>query len=190
MAKTRINKVYTKFGDKGNTMLVGGEIVEKDSARVESYGDVDELNSILGIALTGNPTKLASKILKKIQNDLFILGADLASTKNVKVPRIHQSKVTWVERNIDKLVEIVGPLKEFILPAGSFNASTLHLARTVCRRCERVCCGLYEEEKIDKVVISYLNRLSDAFFVWSRSVAKSLNHDEHTWNPNKGSSAK
>ena len=104
MAKNRINKVYTKFGDKGNTMLVGGEVVRKDSIRVESYGDADELNSILGVALTENPTKLASQILKKIQNDLFILGADLASTKSVKVPRINQSKVNWVEKNIVKLV--------------------------------------------------------------------------------------
>tara|TARA_B100000900_G_C20425227_1_gene652640 strand:+ start:123 stop:680 length:558 start_codon:yes stop_codon:yes gene_type:complete len=168
MAKTRINKVYTKFGDKGNTMLVGGEIVEKDSARVESYGDVDELNSILGIALTGNPTKLASKILKKIQNDLFILGADLASTKNVKVPRIHQSKVAWVERNIDKLVEIVGPLKEFILPAGSFNASTLHLARTVCRRCERKIVSLSKKEWMNPKALIYINRLSDLLFVLAR----------------------
>ena len=168
MAKNRINKVYTKFGDKGNTMLVGGEVVRKDSIRVESYGDADELNSILGVALTENPTKLASQILKKIQNDLFILGADLASTKSVKVPRINQSKANWVEKNIDKLVEIVGPLKEFILPAGSFNASTLHLARTVCRRCERKIVALSKVEWINSKALIYINRLSDLLFVLAR----------------------
>ena len=168
MAKNRINKVYTKFGDKGNTMLVGGEVVRKDSIRVESYGDADELNSILGVALTENPTKLASQILKKIQNDLFILGADLASTKSVKVPRINQSKVNWVEKNIDKLVEIVGPLKEFILPAGSFNASTLHFARTVCRRCERKIVALSKVEWINSKALIYINRLSDLLFVLAR----------------------
>ena len=103
MPINRINKVYTKFGDAGNTMLVGGEVVPKDSIRVESYGDIDELNSCIGLVLTGEISKPCSKLLNKIKNDLFILGADLASTKNVKVPRITGSKILWLEKQIDNM---------------------------------------------------------------------------------------
>ena len=116
MAKNRINKVYTKFGDAGNTMLVSGEIVSKDSIRVESYGDIDELNSFIGLALTDKISARGKRILNKIQNDLFILGADLASTKDIKVPRITKTKISWIEKEIDKLVDIVGPLKNLFYP--------------------------------------------------------------------------
>ena len=131
--------------------------------------------------------------MHRVQNDLFNLGTILATEPEdmvASMPRITLEDIQVLENEIDLANKNLANLHSFVLPGGSKINAFLHLARTVCRRCERVCCGLYEEEKIDKVVISYLNRLSDAFFVWSRSVAKSLNHDEHTWNPNKGSSAK
>ena len=166
--KTRITKVYTKFGDKGNTMLVGGEVTSKDSERVVTYGDIDELNSILGLALTGLVSNKVKKILSKIQNDLFILGADLASKKNVSVPRIKKNRINWAETTIDKYVLEVGTLKEFILPAGSFAASTLHIARTVCRRAERKIVSLGKKEWISPNSLIYVNRLSDLLFVLAR----------------------
>ena len=156
MPKNRINKVYTKFGDAGNTMLVGGEVVPKDSIRVESYGDIDELNSCIGLVLTGEISKPCSKILNKIQNDLFILGADLASTKNVKVPRITGSKILWLEKQIDKYVEIVGPLKEFILPAGCFTGTCLHFSRVICRRAERKIVSLSKIEWVNPKAQIYI----------------------------------
>ena len=135
--KLRISKVYTKFGDKGKTMLVGGETVLKSSEKVASYGDIDELNSVIGLSMTGDISKDVKKILSLIQNDLFIIGADLASNKETKVPRIKKARISWQEKNIDKYNSKVGPLEEFILPSGSFTGSCLHLARTVCRRAER-----------------------------------------------------
>ena len=168
MPKNRINKVYTKFGDTGNTMLVGGEVVSKDAIRVESYGDIDELNSCIGLVLTGEISKSCIKVLNKIQNDLFILGADLASTKDVKVPRITGSKISWLEKQIDKYVEIVGPLKEFILPAGCFTGTCLHLSRVVCRRAERKIVSLSKIEWVNPKAQIYVNRLSDLLFVLAR----------------------
>tara|TARA_A100001234_G_scaffold18572_1_gene14817 strand:- start:33845 stop:34408 length:564 start_codon:yes stop_codon:yes gene_type:complete len=168
MAKNRINKVYTKFGDAGNTMLVSGEIVSKDSIRVESYGDIDELNSFIGLALTDKISARGKRILNKIQNDLFILGADLASTKDIKVPRITKTKIGWIEKEIDKLVDIVGPLKEFILPAGCFTGTCLHLSRVVCRRAERKMVTLSKDEWINSKAQIYVNRLSDLLFVLAR----------------------
>ena len=106
------------------------------------------------------------------------------------MPRISEEDIEVLENEIDFANKDLPILHSFVLPGGSKINAFFHLARTICRRCERVCCNLYESEKIDRVVISYLNRLSDAFFVWSRFVAKSLKHEEHTWNPNKGSSAK
>jgi len=166
--KTRITKIYTKFGDGGNTVLVGGEITAKDSERVEAYGDIDELNSIIGLALVGLTSKKVRNILSKIQNDLFILGADLASKKNVPVPRIKKNRINWAETTIDKYVLEVGTLKEFILPAGSFAASTLHIARTVCRRAERKIVSLGKKEWISPNSLIYVNRLSDLLFVLAR----------------------
>jgi len=166
--KTRISKVYTKTGDMGKTMLVDGKIVFKDSERVIAYGDIDELNSILGIVLSTEINKRVRTILTTIQNDLFILGADLASTKDVNVPRIKKSKITWLENTIDKYVEEVGPLKEFVLPAGTLSGSTLHHARTVCRRAERSAVSLQKKEWINSFSLIYINRLSDLLFVLAR----------------------
>ena len=193
-----ISKVYTKTGDSGKTSLVGGQKVLKSNIRINAFGEIDELNSVVGICV--EELKLQkydfSKLIQslhRVQNDLFNLGTILATEPEDMVatmPRITLEDIQVLENEIDLANKNLANLHSFVLPGGSKINAFLHLARTVCRRCERVCCGLYEEEKIDKVVISYLNRLSDAFFVWSRLVAKSLNHDEHTWNPNKGSSAK
>ena len=193
-----ISKVYTKTGDSGKTSLVGGQKVLKSNIRINAFGEIDELNSVVGICV--EELKLQkydfSKLIQslhRVQNDLFNLGTILATESEdmvASMPRITLEDIQVLENEIDLANKNLANLHSFVLPGGSKINAFLHLARTVCRRCERVCCGLYEEEKIDKVVISYLNRLSDAFFVWSRLVAKSLNHDEHTWNPNKGSSAK
>ena len=193
-----ISKVYTKTGDSGKTSLVGGQKVLKSNIRINAFGEIDELNSVVGICV--QELKLQkydfSKLIEslhRVQNDLFNLGTILATEPEdmvASMPRITLEDIQVLENEIDLANKNLANLNSFVLPGGSKINAFLHLARTVCRRCERVCCGLYEEEKIDKVVISYLNRLSDAFFVWSRLVAKSLNHDEHTWNPNKGSSAK
>ena len=174
--KMRISKVYTKFGDKGETMLVGGEVVSKNSDRVSAYGEVDELNSALGVALSGNMSKDVKKIINVIQNDLFILGADLASTKETKVPRIKKTKISRIEKTIDKYNAEVGPLKEFILPSGSLVGSNLHLARTICRRVERRVVALNEIEWVNPSVLIYINRLSDLLFVLARHQNK-ISHE-------------
>tara|TARA_Y100001970_G_scaffold294241_1_gene449010 strand:- start:11855 stop:12415 length:561 start_codon:yes stop_codon:yes gene_type:complete len=166
--KMRITKVYTRSGDKGKTMLVGGEIVSKDSNRVISYGDIDELNSALGVALAGEMSKGVKKIINEIQNDLFIIGADLAATKETKVPRIKKTRVNKLEKIIDLYNDKVGPLKEFILPTGSLVGSYLHLSRTICRRCERQIVGLGKTEWVNPNVMMYVNRLSDLLFVLAR----------------------
>ena len=193
-----ISKVYTKTGDSGKTSLVGGQKVLKSNIRINAFGEIDELNSVVGICveelkmLNLDFSKLINA-LHSVQNDLFNLGTILATEPQdmtPNMPRISEEDIEVLENEIDFANKDLPILHSFVLPGGSKINAFFHLARTICRRCERVCCNLYETEKIDKVVISYLNRLSDAFFVWSRFVAESLKHEEHTWNPNKGSSAK
>ena len=151
--KMRISKVYTKFGDKGKTILVGGEVVSKSSIRVESYGEVDELNSVLGVARSEDMLQEIKEIINMVQNDLFIVGADLASTKSTKVPRIGKVKINKLEKTINHYNKRVGPLKEFILPSGSLVGSYLHLARTICRRAERHVVLLSETEWVNPNVL-------------------------------------
>lgn len=193
-----ISKVYTKTGDKGKTSLVGGQKVLKSNVRIHAYGEIDELNSVVGLCI--EELKLMDKdfsslivSLTKIQNDLFNLGTILATEPEdmtPSMPRITEDDIKVLEDEIDKANKELPILHSFVLPGGSKANAFLHLARTVCRRCERNCCDLYEEEKIDKIVISYLNRLSDNFFVWSRWVANELKHEENTWDPNSGSSTR
>ena len=191
-----ISKVYTKTGDDGKTSLVGGQKVLKSNVRIHAYGEIDELNSILGICieelkLLDYDFKSLIESLTRIQNDLFNLGTILATEPEdmtPSMPRITLEDIEILEKEIDEANKDLPVLHSFVLPGGSKINSFLHLARTVCRRCERVCCGLYEAEKTDKVVVSYLNRLSDVFFVWSRLVCKIIEHKENTWDPNKGSS--
>jgi cob(I)alamin adenosyltransferase len=164
-------KIYTKTGDKGETGLFGGDRVAKDSPRIEAYGAVDELNSLIGIIRALRPNKKIDNVLRKIQSDLFVLGADLATRKADKrslIPRISHSHIASLEKTIDLLQLPLRPLKSFILPGGTVAASHLHYARTVCRRAERSTVRLSRSEKINENVRVYLNRLSDLLFVLAR----------------------
>ena len=168
MAKKRITKVYTKTGDKGLTSLVGGERVSKASLRVDSYGDVDELNAVLGIIRSQGVDEEINTLIIKIQNDLFVMGADLASPLDIEVPRVSAESIKNLETAIDQFLEELEPLKEFILPSGNKGGSYLHFARTVSRRAERKIVKLMDEEEIGDNVLIYLNRLSDLLFVMAR----------------------
>ncbi|NIP37979.1 MAG: cob(I)yrinic acid a,c-diamide adenosyltransferase [Candidatus Dadabacteria bacterium] len=178
MAKKRITRVYTKTGDDGYTSLVFGQRVSKASKRVTAYGDVDELNSFIGVIRSKNTDKRIDNLLTAIQNDLFIIGADLASVDSDKSLRLTKKRVAFLERNIDKYLENLEPLKEFILPGGSEAGSFIHLARTVARRAERNVALLKETEEINGLVLIYLNRLSDLFFVLARIVNKNAEQPE------------
>ncbi len=172
VTQMRITKVYTRAGDKGETSLVGGARVSKASLRVEAYGEVDELNSVIGLARVRTQDQEISEILGMIQNDLFTLGADLASPSEIDVPRIDASFVERIEEWADRFLEQTQPLKEFILPGGSEAGATLHLARTVARRAERRVVALSENEQLNPETIAYLNRLSDLLFI----IARVVNH--------------
>src|SRR5690242_10019914 len=166
MAKgNRISKVTTRTGDSGQTSLVGGTRVSKSSPRVEAYGDVDELNSLLGLAHSRRSDEQVNEALSVIQNDLFTLGADLASPAEIQVPRIDDSFVNSLERFSEAFLKELEPLKEFILPGGTETGAILHVARTVARRAERRVVALAEVEEINAATITYLNRLSDLLFI-------------------------
>ena len=166
----RISKVYTKAGDGGETALVGGAKVSKASARVEAYGDVDELNSVIGLARAGLEDQQVDEVLSLLQNDLFTVGGDLASPASIQVPRIEASFIKTLEETADRFLTQLEPLTEFILPGGSTGGATLHLARTVARRAERRTVLLAQTEEINSLVIVYLNRLSDLLFILARVV--------------------
>jgi cob(I)alamin adenosyltransferase len=168
----RISKVYTKTGDGGETSLVGGKRVSKASLRVEAYGDVDELNSVIGLARAYLKDTEVDEALSLIQNDLFTLGADLASPADIQVPRITDEFIATLEDLSDRFLEELEPLKEFILPGGAEAGAALHMARTVARRSERKVVALSSEEGINPPVIVYLNRLSDLLFILARLINK------------------
>lgn len=165
-------KIYTKNGDGGETSLLGGERVSKDALRIEAYGTVDELNSSLGIARALKPSADLDRIIEIIQNDLFVLGATLAvpgAKRPAPVKPVGQEHVSRLEQTIDSLDAKLPPLNTFILPGGSPIAAQLHLARTICRRAERLVVRLSKSEIVDEVSIAYLNRLSDTLFVLART---------------------
>lgn len=166
----RITKVYTKTGDAGETSLVGGARVSKAGLRVSAFGDVDELNSLLGVARTFLSDAEMDADLGRIQNELFILGADLASPMDVPLRRVDETLVADLERLIDRLLEELEPLQEFILPSGCQAGAFLHLARTVARRAERSVVLLREREPINAQALIYMNRLSDFLFVAARVI--------------------
>ncbi len=168
----RITRVYTRSGDAGETSLVDGSRVSKSDLRVAAYGEVDELNSLLGIARVGLADGQLDDALGKIQNELFVVGADLASPLTIQVPRILEEHVSEMERLIDLLLEELEPLREFILPGGSQFGATLHLARTVARRAERSVVELAAQSEINPRALEYLNRLSDLLFVMARVANK------------------
>lgn len=180
MAKKRITRVYTKTGDKGETSLVDGSRISKSSKRVDTFGDVDELNSILGISLQYINDREIGDVLNSIQNDLFILGGDLATPSDfeIEIPRIGPEMIKKLEKLIDSYHSEVGDLREFILPAGKGASPYVHLARTVCRRAERKIVDLSNEETVNGSAIIFLNRLSDLLFVVARVVNKRAGFEE------------
>jgi cob(I)alamin adenosyltransferase len=189
----RLNRIYTKAGDGGQTRLVGGQKVAKNSARLDSYGTVDELSACIGLARTaleapGAPAEAPAlaAVLRRIQNELFNLGSDLATLpedRHPKQPLIEARHVTALEREIDAWNEHLPELRSFVLPGGGMVASYLHLARTVCRRAERIVVGLRASEEIGPEVLPYLNRLSDALFVMSRHASRIYGEPEPLWQP-------
>ena len=180
-------KIYTRTGDKGTTGLFGGQRVPKPHPRIDAYGCVDETNSFLGVVRTHTSShgKLhpLDEQLSHIQNDLFVLGADLATPMDSKavVPRIQAEQVTSLEKMIDALDADLPTLKHFILPGGSEAAAALHVARTVCRRAERMVVHLAELEQINEEGPVYLNRLSDLLFTMARWANHQLGIDEASW---------
>lgn len=187
----RLTRIYTRTGDKGETGLAGGVRVPKDSDRIEAYGTVDELNSILGIVRSFlkeiPPREVFQKIdpkLYKIQNILFVVGADLATAPGKTYPNrvfVQDKQVTELENWMDEWQADLKPLPEFILPGGGKISSFLHQARTVCRRAERITIRLSRKEEVRGEVLRYLNRLSDALFVLARWLAERLGEEESLW---------
>ncbi|HET7375367.1 MAG TPA: cob(I)yrinic acid a,c-diamide adenosyltransferase [Anaerolineae bacterium] len=183
----RLTKLYTRTGDEGTTALGGGQRVPKDSLRVEAYGTVDELNSQIGLALAHGLSPRLTEALPVIQNELFHLGSNLAFREEDKahyqLPAIDQRHIDQLEALIDELNGVVGPLENFILPGGTIGAAQLHVARTICRRAERIASALARAEPIGEFVIRYLNRLSDALFVMARYENKQRGLTEPLWDP-------
>jgi cob(I)alamin adenosyltransferase len=191
----RLNRIYTKAGDGGDTRLVGGQKVRKDALRIEAYGTVDELSACIGLARTalgaaGAPAgadRLAA-VLLRVQNELFNLGSDLATLaadRRPTQPAIEARHSAALEHEIDDWNASLPELRSFVLPGGGFVAAYLHLARTVCRRAERLIVRLSDAEPIGAAVIPYVNRLSDALFVMSRHAVRLYGEPEPLWEPEK-----
>ena len=181
-----VAKIYTRTGDGGETGLVGGARVQKDSLRVTAYGSVDEVNSVLGIARALLKDNELDALLAELQADLFVVGADLASVSGDEqrnLPQITKEKVIELERTIDKYETELSPLKSFILPGGGVTGSILHNARTVARRAERHIVTLSKAERINEQVIPYMNRLSDLLFVLARVANHRDRKGDVEWHP-------
>lgn len=181
-------KIYTKTGDAGKTSLIGGTKVPKSNIRIDSYGTVDELNSFIGMVRDQVDDSNSKNVLKEIQDRLFTIGSSLACDPEkeplMKIPDLKEEDVTFLEREIDKMNETLPPMKNFILPGGHLAVSTAHVARCVCRRAERICVAMHEnEEFVDLLVLKYLNRLSDYLFVLARYIGHLLNAEEIAWKP-------
>lgn len=179
-------KIYTKTGDKGGTSLIGGVRVPKSHIRIESYGTVDELNSYIGMVGDLAADATINEWLREIQDRLFTVGAVLATNPDkelrMKLPDLHESDVTWLEARIDEMNEDLPEMRSFILPGGNLASSTCHVARCVCRRAERICVAMQEQQEvIPAIVIQYLNRLSDMLFVLARYIGHKNNAPEIPW---------
>jgi len=180
-------KIYTKTGDKGDTSLFGGKRLPKSHIRIEAYGTVDELNSYVGLVRDVVGSEEIRLVLKEIQDRLFTIGANLATDpdKKMPIPDVLETDVELLEKEIDRMNENLPPLKNFILPGGHQHVSFCHLARCVCRRAERLVVALNMEDKVEPILIHYLNRLSDYLFVLCRQIAHDLGVEEIPWNPRK-----
>jgi cob(I)alamin adenosyltransferase len=162
-------KIYTRTGDAGETSLFGGMRVAKDDTRIEAYGTVDELNSFIGLARVSWPKSPVDAELLQVQNDLFDIGAQLSAPGSARFGGVPVDRVAALEAGIDQMERVLEPLRSFILPGGSVAAAHLHIARTVCRRAERLVVSLRDADEATKRTIAYLNRLSDYLFVAARS---------------------
>jgi len=174
----RLSKIYTRTGDDGSTGLGDGSRVRKDSARVNAYGTVDELNSVIGMLLAQDTGEDIGECLTQIQHDLFDLGGELCIPG---MAMVFDADITRLENVLDRFNDDLPPLKDFILPGGGMAASTCHLARTVCRRAEREVVTLAEHESVRAEATRYLNRLSDLLFVLARVLARRSGHGEVLW---------
>lgn len=197
--KIALNRIYTKRGDTGETSLVGGQRVPKDVLRIETYGTVDELNAFLGAA---NVTAIEDakthpelgrlvSIFTRVQHELFNLGSILATLPedvHPKQPRVTQAEIEQLEREIDEFNVVLPTLRSFVLPGGTRLNAELHVCRTVCRRAERILVALARDEEVPAEAVGYLNRLSDAFFVWSRWANHIAGQQEVLWRPNLAAS--
>ena len=189
----KINKVYTKSGDKGDTQLIGGERVPKNDLRVEAYGVIDELNSVIGLCRAllikenNNCFNKLVQVIIKVQHDLFNLGTVLALSNRKEVdnyPQLSVNSIQLLEEEIDAKNHDLSVLDSFVLPGSSVLSSHFHVARNVCRRAERNVVALGLGSEIESKELIYLNRLSDALFVWSRWIDKVLKNNENLWSPN------
>lgn len=181
-------KIYTKTGDKGKTTLIGGTKVLKSHIRIDSYGTVDELNSFVGLVNDQVTDEHIKAVLKEIQDRLFTIGSSLACDPDkeplMKIPDLNEQDVFFLEKEIDAMNEVLPIMKHFILPGGNIAVSTTHVARCVCRRAERICVQMVEQEIfVDALVIKYLNRLSDYLFVLARFIGHLSKAEEIAWKP-------
>lgn len=181
-------KIYTKTGDLGKTSLIGGTKVPKSHIRIDTYGTVDELNSYIGLVSDMFIHPPTNTIFKEIQDRLFTVGSSLACDPDkeplMKIPDLKETDIALLEKEIDGMNEVLPPMKFFVLPGGNTAISTAHVARCVCRRAERCCVNMQEQELfVDPLVIKYLNRLSDYLFVVSRFIAHTLQVNEIPWKP-------
>lgn len=179
-------KIYTKTGDAGKTSLIGGTKVPKSHIRIDSYGTIDELNSFIGMVRDQLSDMHSKDVLKEIQDRLFTIGSSLACDPEkeplMKIPDLKEEDINFLEREIDKMNEVLPPMKNFILPGGHLAVSTAHVARCVCRRAERICVAMQENNDfIDLLVLKYLNRLSDYLFVLARYIGHIENSEEIAW---------
>lgn len=197
--KMAISKVYTKTGDSGKTSLVGGQRVPKDDVRIDAYGTIDELNAHVGCTIESAKSDLPDGedktwflgTLVRVQHELFNLGAILATLPqdvHPKQPRILDGDIEHLEADIDRCNEGLPMLRSFVLPGGCRTNTDLHVCRTVCRRAERVMTSMSHDEAVDAPSLKYVNRLSDAFFVWSRWIMLVRKQEEVLWEPNKAAS--
>ena len=179
-------KIYTKTGDAGYTSLFGGERVSKSHYRIDAYGTVDELNAYIGLLRDQEVNHPVQTILIQVQNKLFTIGAILATepgNTKVKVPKLDEQDILDLETEIDKMDRELPPIRNFVLPGGHVSVSFGHLARTVCRRAERLVIALDAQENVDPLVVKYLNRLSDYLFMLCRKMAVDLGIAEIPWKP-------
>lgn len=202
--RVTINRVYTRHGDAGMTGLVGGQRIAKDDLRIEAYGTVDELNAFVGAARQ-TASELVDRVARKtdvaalaeslarVQHELFNLGSILATLPedvHPRQPRVTQAEIDLLEREMDACQKELSTLRSFVLPGGTRLNADLHVCRTVCRRAERCAISLARLSSVDPLAIAYLNRLSDAFFVWSRWASLLAGAEEWLWDPNRAAAGR